>query len=129
MDNRKDLGAAVAFLRYLRGWDEKDLVQAAGIDESLIPLYEQGFEAPARRTLEQMTAAVGVSFKVFEEHVVFARRARAMLTDGLRELQLPDEDIVIDEIISGTSREIARMIAPEVVKLPRRLDGPLASIE
>lgn len=121
MDDRKDLGAAVAFLRYLRGWDEKDLAREAGIDESLIPLYEQGIEAPPRRVLEQMTAAVGVSFKVFEEHVDFARRARAMLRQGLRELQLSDEDAVIDEIISGTSREIAAMIAPEVInKFPRR---------
>lgn len=138
MDDRKDLGAAVAFLRYLRGWDEKDLARAAGIDGSLIPLYEQGFEAPPRRLLERITVAVGVSFEVFEEHVAFARRARAMLRYGLRELQLADEDAVIDEIIRGTSREIALMIAPEVFKLPgrdpmvlrfERLDGPLESIE
>ena len=121
MDDRKDLGAAVAFLRYLRGWDEKDLARAAGIDEGLIPLYEQGFVAPPRRVLERMTAAVGVSFKVFEEHVAFARRARAMLRYGLHELRLADEDAVIDEIISGTSRELAAMIAPEVVnKFPGR---------
>lgn len=125
MDDRKDLGAAVAFLRYLRGWDEKDLAREAGIDESSIPLYEQGFEAPARRVLERMTAAVGVSFQVFEEHVAFARRARSMLRHGLRELQLADEDAVIEEIISGTSREIAAILAPEVVnRFPRRvLDG------
>jgi transcriptional regulator with XRE-family HTH domain len=139
MDERKDLGAAVAFLRYLRGWDERDLARASGIEESLIPLYEQGFEAPTRRALERMTAAVGVSFKVFEEHVAFARQARAMLRYGLRELELADEDAVIDEIINGTSREIAIIIAPEVVRPPgkdpmalrffERLDGTPESIE
>lgn len=124
MDDRKDLGAAVAFLRYLRGWDEKDLAREAGLDESLIPLYEQGIEVPPRRVLERMTAAVGVSFDIFEEHVAFACRARDMLRYGLRELQLADEDAVIDEIISGTSREIAAMIAPEVVnRFPRRILG------
>ena len=118
MDDRKDLGAAVAFLRYLRGWNERDLARASGIEESLIPLYEQGYEAPTRRALDRMLAAVGTTFRVFEEHVAFARRARAMLRNGLRELDLADEDAVIDEIISGTSREIASMIAPEVIKLP-----------
>ncbi|HKV09075.1 MAG TPA: hypothetical protein VJ725_13105 [Thermoanaerobaculia bacterium] len=144
MDDRKDLGAAVAFLRYLRGWNERDLARASGIEESLIPLYEQGYEAPTRRVLDRMLTAVGTTFRVFEEHVAFARRARAMLKVGLRELDLADEDAVIDEIISGTSREIARMIAPEVLKPPERnpkrtarlgspwlerLDGPPEFIE
>lgn len=117
MDDRKDLGAGVAFLRYLRGWTESELAEAAGLDESLVLRYERGLEIPTRPALERMATAVGASYAIFEEHVAFIRRARVMLRHGLRELQLADEEAAVDEIIDGTSREMAQLIAPEVVTL------------
>lgn len=76
----RDLRVAVSFLRALRGWNQKELAAAAGIDKSLISLYELGKQAPSRRTLERLASAAGVPFAVVEQLLAFVVRVRAAAT-------------------------------------------------
>jgi len=78
----RDLRVAVSFLRALRGWNQKELAAAAGIDKSLISLYELGKQAPSRRTLERLASAAGVPFAVVEQLLAFVVRVRAVATDN-----------------------------------------------
>jgi transcriptional regulator with XRE-family HTH domain len=75
----EDLSVAVSFLRSLRGWNQRELAEAAGVDKALISLYEQGKKAPSKRTLERLVAAVGLPFSLFEDTLPFIRLVRSSL--------------------------------------------------
>lgn len=58
--DREDLAPTVILLRAIRGWNRKQLADAAGMDKSQLARYELGQEIPSPRTLERLAAAVGV---------------------------------------------------------------------
>ena len=77
--NSEDLAPAVTLLRALRGWSQKELADASGVDKSQISRYELGREAPSRRTQERLAAAVGLPPFLLDPMVAFVRRLREAL--------------------------------------------------
>jgi transcriptional regulator with XRE-family HTH domain len=86
----EDLKVAVSFLRSLRGWNQKELAEASGVDRALISQYEQGKKVPSQRTLEKLVAAVGIPFTLFEDILPFIRLVRSLLAGDI-----PDEEAVL----------------------------------
>lgn len=118
MDEARNVGVTVAFLRKLRGWSQKELAEAAGVHQSLISLYERGLEAPTRKTLERLADAVGVPFALVEQHLAFVRRARASL--GQEPLACPDAsslDAVVDSVLQAVSRAVHEIVRPVAAEL------------
>jgi len=76
-------GVAVAFLRSLRGWNQKQLAEASGVDRSQIWRYEKGYEVPRRPTLERLCATVGVPFALIERMLPGIRQALATVENGV----------------------------------------------
>lgn len=56
----------VRVLRALRSWDQTALGRAAGHDSAKISMYESGARRPRRRTIERLTAAVGLPMPVVD---------------------------------------------------------------
>src|SRR6476661_357529 len=87
-ESSEDLKVAVRFLRSLRGWNQKEFGEAAGVDKALISQYEQGKKVPSRRTLERLAAAVGIPYGLFQDILPFIRVLRSVLEKGV----VPEED-------------------------------------
>jgi len=103
----RDLKVAVSFLRWLRGWNQKELAGAAGLDPSQISLYEQGKKIPSQKTLERLLAAVGVPFVLFDRLLALLEVVRSTV-DG----QSPDLDL--PEVADGAAEVVARAVAAAV---------------
>jgi transcriptional regulator with XRE-family HTH domain len=79
----EDLAPTVTLLRALRGWTQKQLAEASGVDKSQISRYELGKEAPSPRTQERLAAAVGLPPFLLPPVTAFVRRLReAMAGQG-----------------------------------------------
>ena len=62
----KELGLALAVLRIVRGWNQKELAKAAGLHNSAISDYERGRFVPELKTLERIVTAMGFSFAALD---------------------------------------------------------------
>lgn len=94
-ETSKDLQIAISFLRLLRGWTQAKMAEAAGVDKSLISLYEQGKRVPSPRTLDKLVDAVGLSTLSLDWVLSFIRSARAAVGGS-------------DEITASLAQFIAR---------------------
>lgn len=94
-----DLRVAVSFLRSLRGWNQKELAEASGVERGLISRYEQGKKVPSKKTLERLVAGVGLPFPLFEDTLPFIRLVRSAL-EGT-----PDEDAATE--VSAIARSVS----------------------
>jgi len=56
---RAALGLLIVLLRSLRHWTQEELASASGVQRSQISAYERWKQAPRKRTLERLAAAVG----------------------------------------------------------------------
>ena len=80
-----DLKVAIIFLRTLRGWNQTQFAEAAGIDKGQLSLYENGHRAPSARTLKKLLTVAGVSEPTFQALLAFIRMARAGQGIGIAE--------------------------------------------
>lgn len=80
-ENPEDLKVAITFLRAFRGWNQTELAKAAGMDKSLISLYEMGRKVPSRRTVERLVKAAGVPHFLFEDVLRMVRMLRVAAAD------------------------------------------------
>jgi transcriptional regulator with XRE-family HTH domain len=72
-----EMQIAIVVLRTLRGWDQSDLAEAAGLSPSSISRYEAGDTVPSPRTFARIVAAVGLSASLVERLFAWIRSARA----------------------------------------------------
>src|SRR4051812_1588165 len=99
-DRPEDLRVAVLFLRALRGWDQRELADAAGLSPSSISRYESGELVPSSQALEQIALAVGIPPPMLRRvhHWIRAARATVESTDAL------DDDVQrVHALASGIS--------------------------
>ena len=118
MDEARNVGVTVSFLRKLRGWSQKELAEAAGVHQSLISLYERGLECPTRGTLERLARAAGLPFALVEEHLALVRRARASLGDKLPATPARESvDAVVESLIRALSEIVTDVVRPAATEL------------
>ena len=122
MDEARNVGVTVIFLRKMRGWSQKELAEAAGMHQSLISLYERGVERPTRATLERLAQAAGFPFSVVEEHLAIVRRARASLGEEPHANPDAEEvDAVIDSVVRAATKALAEVVRPATTELLARI--------
>jgi transcriptional regulator with XRE-family HTH domain len=80
-DDPEDLKVAISFLRAFRGWNQTELARAAGIDKSLISLYELGRKRPSHKTVERLLKATGVPNSLFEDVLRMIHMVRVAAAD------------------------------------------------
>lgn len=118
MDEARNVGVTVSFLRKIRGWSQKELAEAAGLHQSLISLYERGLECPTRATLERLATAAGLPFSAIEEYLAFVRRVR----EDLDEMPPPppaleDVEAVVESVTRTLSASVAGVVRPAATEL------------
>jgi transcriptional regulator with XRE-family HTH domain len=75
---RDELGLALTFLRWVKGWTQEQLVEAAGVSLSGLRALEQGKRRqPTLKTLGPVTAALEVDLASVAEVVAFIRGLRS----------------------------------------------------
>lgn len=122
MDEARNVGVTVIFLRKMRGWSQRELAEAAGMHQSLISLYERGVERPTRGTLERLARAAGLPFAVVEEHLALVRRARASLGGGSSaNPEAEDVDAILDSVVFAVSNALAEIVRPAATELLARI--------
>jgi transcriptional regulator with XRE-family HTH domain len=113
--NPEDLRVAISFLRAFRGWNQTQMATAAGMDKSLISLYELGRKVPSRKTVERLARAVGLPFSLFEDVLGMVRMVRVAATDLNVESTTVAEDVAmavaasvklaLNQVLAEMSRE------------------------
>lgn len=118
MDEARNVGVTVSFLRKIRGWSQKELAEAAGLHQSLISLYERGLECPTRATLERLGRAAGLPFAMVEEHLALVRRARASLGDApAADPGAEKVEAIVESVIRTLSKSVASVVRPAATEL------------
>jgi transcriptional regulator with XRE-family HTH domain len=72
----EDVRLALGFLRLFRGWTQAEMAEHAGVDKSLISLYELGKQAPSDKTFHRLLAGLEVSPPAFESILGCVRQIR-----------------------------------------------------
>lgn len=74
-DSPKDpaMAKAVLFIRSLRGWSQRRLARAAGVDPGQISRYENGLHTPTRAVLKRLAASARVPFALVELALPYLR--------------------------------------------------------
>ncbi|HEX6904258.1 MAG TPA: helix-turn-helix domain-containing protein [Thermoanaerobaculia bacterium] len=80
-EDPEDLKVAISFLRVFRGWNQTELARAAGMDKSLISLYELGRKKPSPKTVERLLKATGVPSFLFEDVLRMIHMVRVAAAD------------------------------------------------
>jgi transcriptional regulator with XRE-family HTH domain len=127
MGFRQDLRVAVSFLRSLRGWNQRELAEAAGVDKALISLYEQGKKMPSKRTLERLVAAVGLPFSLFEDTLPFIRLVRSALEGGPQDEEGAAEASTIARSVSDAVHAAVAQALAGLSRLSEPADEPGAA--
>ena len=70
---------ALLFLRVLHGWNQTELAKHAGINKSLISLYEQEKQTPSSKTISRLLSAFQITVSKFETIVAFVQTVRRLL--------------------------------------------------
>jgi transcriptional regulator with XRE-family HTH domain len=121
-----DLRLVVIFLRSLRKWTQEDLSKASGVDRGLISDYELGDKAPTRRTLERLTAAVGLPYSFIERLLPLYRTARLRLEEGpagtLATAEAPES--IADGLDRAIAEAVLPSLAPYLIELEALISGP-----
>lgn len=103
--------AAVRVLRALRGWNQAELAEAAGMERGTIQRYESGEQEPPCETLVQIAAAVGVNRRRLELILLPAVR---VLNENLDPVDEEPETLTTDgwnveEAAERLSRELGEI--------------------
>jgi transcriptional regulator with XRE-family HTH domain len=118
MDREADppWGEVVTILREIRGWNQRQLAEAAGLSESAVSRYEEGTRPPP---VGRLAAAMGFPPHLLDRTLSFLRWARAAREAHLAAgaLPLPDRiEVVAGELgrwLEDLAREgLASVVAP-----------------
>ena len=105
--DKEDIRIAVAMLRALRGWNQAELAQAAGLGASAVSRYESGAQEPSLRTFDRIVTAVGLRPPLVRSLLTWIRKARAEVLGGAS----PDS---LDDLIESSALELAEAISAMV---------------
>jgi transcriptional regulator with XRE-family HTH domain len=73
---RDELGLTLTFLRWIKGWEQEELANAAGVSLSSVQALEQGKRQGSLGTLGPLTVALGVPLSRLDELVALIRSLR-----------------------------------------------------
>ncbi len=77
-EDREHLGAALAVLRSILGWDQAEVARAGGIPPSSVSDYERGKVIPSPRTLAKVLSGMGLPPGALETALGCVRTVRAL---------------------------------------------------
>jgi transcriptional regulator with XRE-family HTH domain len=72
-----DIQVALVLLRALKGWNQTELAEAAGLSTSQISHYETGRRRPSEKSLQRLLDTTGVSVPAFRAILAFLHRVRS----------------------------------------------------
>lgn len=104
----EDLRIAVAFLRSLRGWEQKDLAAAAGLSASSISRYESGEALPSGEVLESLALAVGLPLRMLRRLFTWIRAARAAVESAA---DPDDRDKAVEALVAEFSERASDLLS------------------
>lgn len=118
----EDLKIVVRVLRSIRGWNQTALARASGIDKSLISRYEAGKQAPSRRNLERIAAAVGTPLSLVEPMIPVVRRIRDAVEGRLPAAPEEAQD-ALDAALQAVAEVIRGPLERAITELRRAAAG------
>jgi len=77
-EDRESLGAALAVLRSILGWDQAEVARAGGIPPSSVSDYERGKVIPTPRTLAKILAGMSLPPGALDTALGCVRTVRAL---------------------------------------------------
>jgi transcriptional regulator with XRE-family HTH domain len=77
-EDRENLGAALAVLRSILGWDQAEVARAGGLPPSSVSDYERGKVIPTPRTLGKILAGMSLPPGALETALGCVRTVRAL---------------------------------------------------
>lgn len=81
-EDREHLGAALAVLRSILGWDQAKVARAGGVPPSSVSDYERGKVIPSPRTLAKVLAGMSLPPSALETALDCVRTVRALAKGG-----------------------------------------------
>ncbi len=106
-----DLRLVVTFLRSLRRWTQEELSRASGVDRGVISDYELGTKAPTRKTLQRLTAAVGLPDRCVEILLPVCRACRLALEASSAS---PETEPLEEDLAAGLGPAILDAVLPRL---------------
>ena len=113
-----DLGGALSFLRWVRGWGQEAVASASGVKLQSIKAIEQGLRRASPKTLGPILASLGFSYETLGEVRSLIRRLRQEASPSV-----PDSFVVG---VADLRRELLALLAMASPALPLGC-GPLAT--
>jgi transcriptional regulator with XRE-family HTH domain len=113
---RDDLGEALKLLRYVRGWEQRQLARAAKVRGHWVGEYESGDRRPEPEELRRLVAAMGFAPDAVE-------RTHRFLA-GLREIgppEAPEERAAADASLERELEQFEAEMAAAVSRLSRTI--------
>lgn len=81
-EDRENLGAALAVLRSILGWDQAKVARAGGVPPSSVSDYERGKVIPSPRTLAKVLSGMGLPPGALETALGCVRTVRTLSKEG-----------------------------------------------
>jgi transcriptional regulator with XRE-family HTH domain len=66
LDCPQEVRLALIYLRVLHGWNQAEMAERAGLNKSLISLYEQGKQVPSGKSFSRLLSAFNLPVSMFE---------------------------------------------------------------
>jgi transcriptional regulator with XRE-family HTH domain len=128
LENPADVRLALIYLRVLHGWNQTDLAERAGINKSLISLYELEKQVPSGKSFSRLLSAFHIPVSMFETVLSFVRIVRTLVKgseEEVTEFVTSVAGIMATTVQISVSHSLAGMLTPHPKPLPEELDsGP-----
>jgi tetratricopeptide (TPR) repeat protein len=123
LGGRNDLGLALSFLRWVRGWDQETLAAVSGAKLKSIKAIEQGRgdRGASPKTLGPILASLGFSLEALAEVRALIRRLRAEASGSV---QPSGGASPISLAGSDLRRELLALLRPAPTAAAQRVDSP-----
>jgi len=121
-----ELRITLTYLRILHGWNQADLAARAGINKSLISLYEGGKQTPSERTFKRLLDAFHLPPKMFDTVLDFVRLLRQMLKgtdEELSQFVTMMAQVMATTVNITVSQKLAGMLTADMKRLPEELEA------
>jgi transcriptional regulator with XRE-family HTH domain len=124
LEDPADVRLALIFLRVLCGWNQTELAERAGINKSLISLYELEKQAPSGKTFSRLLSAFHIPASTFETVLRFVQIVRGMVKGSEEEdteFITSLASVMATTVRISVSHSLAGMLAPGPEPLPEEL--------
>ncbi|HEY0510873.1 MAG TPA: helix-turn-helix transcriptional regulator [Thermoanaerobaculia bacterium] len=121
----EDVRLALIFLRLLQGWNQGEMARRAGLDKSLISLYEQGKQVPSGKSLSRLIGALKIPISSFENVLLFVRMVRFWMGGSTEEAVQAATTIArftATSVEIAVARTVANLLASPEPELPPEMD-------